>query len=132
MSLRAIGLVLFLAAGASMIPSACTTRDCSEDRAGQARCISNRLELCNDDGTVSYQSCTANALFCSEIHKGCVTKEVLSGSGGGGMGGAAGMGGAEGGSGANGGTGMGANGGMGGAEGGSGGAPIGGGGAGGA
>lgn len=74
---------------------ACTTRDCSEDRAGQARCISNRLELCNADGTLSYQSCTAAGLYCSEEHGGCVTKDVLDGTTG--TGGAGGAGGGEGG-----------------------------------
>lgn len=64
--------------------SACTTRDCAEERAGQVRCVANRAELCEADGSLVYTSCTTQGLFCSEQHGGCVTKDVLDMSAGGG------------------------------------------------
>lgn len=70
-------------AAALWVPSACTARDCGEERAGQVRCIANRSETCNADGTLTYVSCTAQGLFCSVEKGGCVTKDILNSTGGG-------------------------------------------------
>lgn len=87
--LLAAGLGLSLTSSTS-----CTSRDCSEERAGQVRCVANRSEVCNPDGTLTYTSCTAMGLFCSEENGGCVTEDILNASGGGGSGPAGGAGGA--------------------------------------
>lgn len=87
-------LLSLLLAGISIAAtsaSACTTRDCAEERAGQVRCVANRAELCEADGSLVYTSCTTQGLFCSEDHGGCVTEEIInmtsSSAGGSGAGG---------------------------------------------
>ncbi len=85
------GLFGLVAAGCAQL--SCTTRDCAEERAGQVRCVANRLETCEADGTLTYQSCTVERLVCSEKHRGCVTQDLLEGAGGNGAG--AGVGGSS-------------------------------------
>lgn len=90
-------LALPLIAGLLVVHPGCTSRDCDEARAGQVRCVGNRVELCNEDGTLSYESCSTQGLVCSEVHGACVTEQVaMTGSGGTGMGGVADSGGAGG------------------------------------
>jgi hypothetical protein len=71
-----------LAAGFAV--DGCAARDCSEERAGQVRCVSNRVELCEDDGTLTYTSCAAQGLVCSEKHGGCVSSDVANATSSGG------------------------------------------------
>jgi len=88
------GLIV-LATTTTPLASGCASRDCAEERAGQQRCVGNRVETCNDDGTLSYESCSAKGLFCSDELLACVTEDVaMTGSGGGtGQAGGAGTGG---------------------------------------
>ncbi len=86
-------LALLLVAAPLWVVSSCSARDCDEARAGQVRCVGNRVELCNADGTLSYESCSSQGLVCSEHHQACVTEQVAM-TGSGGMGGAGGSGGA--------------------------------------
>jgi hypothetical protein len=87
----------------SCLSSGCDNRDCAADRAGDVRCVSNRIETCNEDGTLTYEGCSDRGLVCSAELRACVTEEVAmttTGSGGmasGGAGaGASNMGGAGG------------------------------------
>ena len=94
--MRAAVVLLIVVAIASA--QGCDARDCAEERSGQQRCVNNRLETCNEDGTLSYESCNSRGLVCSEELKACVTAEVaMTTSGGGGStptgGGAPGQGG---------------------------------------
>jgi hypothetical protein len=104
----AMVLALVLVGGVTMTHTwGCASRDCAEERAGEQRCVGNRIETCNEDGTLTYESCSAKDLFCSEELLACVTEEVAmsgSGTGGGsaGGGGAGGDGGSPGGGGAGG------------------------------
>lgn len=77
-----------------MLASGCASRDCAEERAGEQRCVGNRIETCNEDGTLTYESCSSRGLFCSDELLACVTEEVaMSGAGGSASGGASGQGG---------------------------------------
>lgn len=70
----------FLSTVLTAFTGACKTDECSVERIGQKRCVGNRLELCNPDLTLSYDSCTDNVgdnKYCSAAHKACVTKEIF-------------------------------------------------------
>ena len=96
-------MVGVLAMAALPLTPSCASRDCAEERAGERRCVGNRIETCNEDGTLSYESCSTRGLFCSDELLACVTEEVaMSGAGGGSS---------AGGSGASGGAGAGGQGG---------------------
>ena len=96
-----VGAVVLALAVTPLMPS-CASRDCAEERAGEQRCVGNRIETCNEDGTLTYESCSSRGLFCSDELLACVTAEVaMSGSGGG----ASGGNGAQGGTGGDAGTG---------------------------
>lgn len=46
-----------LVVGIGWAGEACKGRDCSPERAGQVRCVGDRIETCNDDGSIAYASC---------------------------------------------------------------------------
>ena len=77
-------MVIGLLALASLpLAPGCASRDCAEERAGEQRCVGNRIETCNDDGTLTYESCSSRGLFCSAELLACVTEEVaMTGAGG--------------------------------------------------
>ena len=76
-------MVCVLAVAGVLLAPGCASRDCAEERAGDQRCVGNRIETCNEDGTLTYESCSTRGLFCSEELLACVTEEVaMTGSGG--------------------------------------------------
>jgi plastocyanin len=46
-----------LVVGIGWAGQACKGIDCSPERAGQVRCVGNKIETCNEDGTLAYDSC---------------------------------------------------------------------------